>query len=40
MGVGEHVQSDPMGQTMVPGVYAAGNVSDLTAQVVVAGLME
>ena len=36
MGVGEYVDSDPMGQTTVPGVFVAGNVSDLMAQVVTA----
>lgn len=33
MGVGEHVPVDPTGRTAVPGVFAAGNVSDLVAQV-------
>ncbi|WP_238993282.1 NAD(P)/FAD-dependent oxidoreductase [Nocardioides caldifontis] len=32
-GVGEHVPTDPTGRTAVPGVFAAGNVSDLSAQV-------
>lgn len=36
MGVGEYVDADPMGQTTVPGVFVAGNVSDLMAQVVTA----
>jgi thioredoxin reductase len=33
MGMGEYVPADPAGQTAVPGVYAAGNVTDLAAQV-------
>ncbi len=32
-GMGEHVAVDEMRQTSVPGVYAAGNVTDLSAQV-------
>jgi thioredoxin reductase len=32
-GMGEHVPADPTGRTDVPGVWAAGNVADLTAQV-------
>jgi thioredoxin reductase len=32
-GTGTAVEVDPMGQTSVPGVYAAGNVTDLGAQV-------
>ena len=32
-GMGESVEVDPMGQTTVPGVYAAGNVTDISAQV-------
>ncbi|HET9420444.1 MAG TPA: FAD-dependent oxidoreductase, partial [Nocardioides sp.] len=32
-GVGEHIPADPSGQTEVPGVWAAGNVTDMTAQV-------
>jgi len=32
-GMGEHVVIDEMLQTSVPGVYAAGNVTDLSAQV-------
>ncbi|GIJ44126.1 oxidoreductase [Virgisporangium aliadipatigenens] len=32
-GMGEHVPVDPMGRTEVPGVWAAGNVADLAAQV-------
>ncbi|MCO1574488.1 NAD(P)/FAD-dependent oxidoreductase [Crossiella sp. SN42] len=34
--MGEHVQTDGRGQTSVPGVWAAGNVTDLSASVVVA----
>ncbi|MGQ4270959.1 NAD(P)/FAD-dependent oxidoreductase [Nocardiopsis changdeensis] len=33
MGVGEHVPVEAGGRTGVPGVWAAGNVTDLTAQV-------
>lgn len=33
MGVGCYVPADPTGLTDVPGVYVAGNVTDLTAQV-------
>lgn len=33
MGVGTHVPADPTGQTAVRGVYVAGNITDLTAQV-------
>ncbi|MEC3919049.1 NAD(P)/FAD-dependent oxidoreductase [Nocardia sp. CDC160] len=33
MGAGEHIPSDPTGRTTVPGVWAAGNVTDLSAQV-------
>jgi thioredoxin reductase len=33
-GVGEFVESDPTGRTAVPGVWVAGNVTDLMAQVV------
>ena len=36
MGVGEYVAAGPMGLTDVPGVYVAGNVTDLMAQVVTA----
>jgi thioredoxin reductase len=36
MGVGQHVVVDPQGRTSVPGVWAAGNTADLTAQVVAA----
>ena len=32
-GVGEYVPADPTGQTEVAGVWVAGNVTDLTAQV-------
>ncbi len=32
-GMGEHVPVDAMGATAVPGVYAAGNVTDPSAQV-------
>jgi thioredoxin reductase len=32
-GLGEYVPADPTGRTEVPGVWVAGNVSDLTAQV-------
>jgi len=32
-GLGEHIPADPAGGTDVPGVWAAGNVTDLTAQV-------
>jgi thioredoxin reductase len=32
-GVGEHVAADPTGRTDVPGVWVAGNVTDLVAQV-------
>jgi len=31
--LGDHLEVDPMGVTSVPGVYAAGNVTDLSAQV-------
>lgn len=31
--MGEHVAVDPMGRTSVPGIWAAGNVADLSAQV-------
>lgn len=36
MGVGAHVPADPTGRTAVPGVWVAGNVADLMAQVVAA----
>jgi thioredoxin reductase len=32
-GMGTHVPADPAGRTEVPGVWAAGNVADLSAQV-------
>ncbi|MGW4535984.1 NAD(P)/FAD-dependent oxidoreductase [Nocardia sp. NPDC004340] len=32
-GAGEYIPADPTGRTDVPGVWAAGNVSDLSAQV-------
>ncbi|HEX2053747.1 MAG TPA: NAD(P)/FAD-dependent oxidoreductase [Actinomycetota bacterium] len=32
-GMGEHLVTDPTGRTEVPGVWAAGNVTDLAAQV-------
>ncbi|MDN3241799.1 NAD(P)/FAD-dependent oxidoreductase [Glycomyces tritici] len=32
-GAGEHVPADPFGRTDVPGVWVAGNVTDLMAQV-------
>jgi thioredoxin reductase len=32
-GMGTHVPADPTGRTEVPGVWAAGNVADLSAQV-------
>lgn len=32
-GVGEHIKADPTGLTDVPGVWAAGNVTDIAAQV-------
>jgi thioredoxin reductase len=34
MGVGSHLESDATGLTVVPGVWAAGNVTDLSAGVV------
>ncbi|MBF6098244.1 NAD(P)/FAD-dependent oxidoreductase [Nocardia cyriacigeorgica] len=37
MGMGEHIAADPTGRTEVPGVWAAGNVADLSAQVGAAG---
>ena len=33
MGVGSHVPADPTGQTSVAGIWVAGNVTDLMAQV-------
>ncbi|TAP44835.1 NAD(P)/FAD-dependent oxidoreductase [Arthrobacter sp. S39] len=35
-GVGRFIETDAMGATAVPGVYAAGNVSNLMAQVITA----
>ncbi|PFG34618.1 NAD(P)/FAD-dependent oxidoreductase [Sanguibacter antarcticus] len=35
-GIGEHIQAGAAGTTEVPGVWVAGNVTDLAAQVVVA----
>ena len=32
-GVGEYIPADPMGRTDMPGVWVAGNVTDLTAHV-------
>jgi thioredoxin reductase len=32
-GLGEHIPTDPSGRTDVPGVWAAGNATDLAAQV-------
>jgi thioredoxin reductase len=32
-GVGEHLPADPQGRSEVPGVWVAGNVTDLSAQV-------
>ena len=32
-GLGEHIPVDPTGRTDVPGVWAAGNVADIAAQV-------
>ena len=32
-GMGEHLPADPMGRSSVPGVWLAGNVTDLSAQV-------
>jgi thioredoxin reductase len=34
--VGEHIESDPAGLTAVPGVWVAGNVTDIQAQVITA----
>jgi thioredoxin reductase len=33
LGVGEHIPADPTGLTAAPGVWVAGNVTDLMAQV-------
>jgi hypothetical protein len=35
-GAGRFIETDAMGATAVPGVYAAGNVSNLMAQVITA----
>jgi thioredoxin reductase len=35
-GIGEHIAADPTGLTAVPGVWVAGNATDLAAQVVTA----
>ncbi|HEX3789107.1 MAG TPA: NAD(P)/FAD-dependent oxidoreductase [Pseudonocardiaceae bacterium] len=35
-GMGEYVPADPTGQTDVPGVWVAGNATELTAQVIAA----
>ncbi|MEU6641993.1 NAD(P)/FAD-dependent oxidoreductase [Saccharomonospora sp. NPDC046836] len=32
-GLGEYIPTDPTGRTDVPGIWAAGNVTDITAQV-------
>jgi thioredoxin reductase/SAM-dependent methyltransferase len=32
-GMGEHIPADPAGRTDVPGIWVAGNVTDLSAQV-------
>ncbi|WP_285743009.1 NAD(P)/FAD-dependent oxidoreductase [Lentzea sp. NBRC 105346] len=34
--LGEFIEADPMGRTAVPGVYVAGNVTDLSATVLMA----
>lgn len=34
--VGSHIPTDPAGATQVPGVWAAGNITDINAQVIVA----
>ena len=34
MGIGSFINADPTGATAVPGVWVAGNVADLMAQVV------
>ena len=33
---GSHIPTDPAGATQVPGVWAAGNITDINAQVIVA----
>jgi thioredoxin reductase len=35
-GVGQHIAADPTGRTTVPGVWVAGNVTDVMAQVLAA----
>jgi thioredoxin reductase len=35
-GLGDHIAADPTGSTAVPGVWVAGNVTDISAQVVAA----
>jgi thioredoxin reductase len=32
-GLGDHIPADPTGRTEAPGVWVAGNVTDLAAQV-------
>jgi len=34
--VGEYIESDPNGRTALPGVWVAGNVTDIQAQVITA----
>jgi alkyl hydroperoxide reductase subunit AhpF len=34
--VGELIESDPNGRTAVPGVWVAGNVTDIQAQIIMA----
>lgn len=34
MGMGEFIAADPTGQTSVPGVWVAGNITDLAATVI------
>lgn len=36
LGTGEYIAADPTGRTSIPGVWVAGNVADLKAQVVAA----
>jgi thioredoxin reductase len=36
LGTGEYIAADPTGRTAIPGVWVAGNVADLKAQVVTA----
>jgi thioredoxin reductase len=33
LGIGQHIPADPTGRTGVPGVWVAGNITDLAAQV-------